>query len=271
MSKIKDKIVQKEIGLKYNFEKLLVFKKPFAILLIMYMIGIWAIIRANFYYIDDMGRSNWGYRSYEPFSRYLSNFLSVFVHGGKHMTDVSPLTQLLAMALIAVAGIIILYTVTKKEQFKFIELIALIPLGLSPYFLECISYKFDCVYMCLSVLAMIFPILFYEKNKILYLIVTILSTIAMCTTYQASSGIFPMFVAFICLQKWINKEKLKEILKFIGISATGYVAGLLIFRKFIMQTYYDYSSTALPAAESFVDIVIRNYKTFFEYIISGYY
>ena len=49
MSKIKDKIVQKEIGLKYNFEKLLVFKKPFAILLIMYMIGIWAIIRANFY------------------------------------------------------------------------------------------------------------------------------------------------------------------------------------------------------------------------------
>ena len=270
MSKIKDKIVQKEIGLKYNFEKLLVFKKPFAILLIMYMIGIWAIIRANFYYIDDMGRSNWGYRSYEPFSRYLSNYLSVFVHGGKHMTDVSPLTQLLAMALIAVAGIIILYTVTKKEQFKFIELIALIPLGLSPYFLECISYKFDCVYMCLSVLAMIFPILFYEKNKILYLIVTILSTIAMCTTYQASSGIFPMFVAFICLQKWINKEKLKEILKFIGISATGYVAGLLIFRKFIMQTYYDYSSTALPAAESFVDIVIRNYKTFFEYIISDF-
>ena len=63
---------------------------------LVYFIGIIAIIRANFYYIDDLGRSVEGYRGWENFSRYLSNFFSLFIHGGFYLTDISPLPQIIA-------------------------------------------------------------------------------------------------------------------------------------------------------------------------------
>lgn len=269
MKRVKEKVCAISRNIENVFIQLSVHKKTFFALFMIYMIGILAIIRANHYYYDDLGRASWGYRDW-GWSRYIPNFLSTFIHGSKHLTDISPLTQIIAIALIAVAGVIILFTVTKREKFNFLELFMLVPLGLSPYYLECISYKFDCIYMSLSVLAMFFPILFRNKNKIIYMIVIILSTIVMCTSYQASAGIFPMFVALIGLNMWIEKEKLKEVLKFVCCSAGGYLLGLVIFRKCLMQMMVDYTSPAMPTSDTFIDKVIHNYKTFFEYILKDF-
>lgn len=40
---------------------------------------------------------------------------------------------------------------------------AVVPLGLSPWFLECFSYKFDSPYMALSVLASVIPFIFGRR------------------------------------------------------------------------------------------------------------
>lgn len=78
-------------------------KRPFFILCVIYVTAISAIIRADFDYYDDMNRiasgsSGWG------FSRHLSNLLSVFIHGDTYLTDISPLTQLLAAIMMAAAS-----------------------------------------------------------------------------------------------------------------------------------------------------------------------
>ena len=58
-----------------NIKKLKVFIKPFLILSVIYIIAFSAIIRANFLYVDDLGRAYSGYKDWDAFSRYTSNFL----------------------------------------------------------------------------------------------------------------------------------------------------------------------------------------------------
>jgi len=93
--------------------------KPFFIMATVYFVGILAILRANFNYIDDMGRVFAGYQSWGNFSRYLSSALSNLVHADSYLTDVSPLTQLLAICILAAAGVVLLYIVTEKRTFIF--------------------------------------------------------------------------------------------------------------------------------------------------------
>ena len=53
--------------------------KNFICLAIIYSISIIAIIRANFKYIDDLGRVAGGYAGWSNFSRYTSSFLSTVI------------------------------------------------------------------------------------------------------------------------------------------------------------------------------------------------
>ena len=126
-------------------------KKTIIIIFFIYAFSLTSIIRANFNYIDDLGRIIEGKGAWEFFSRYTSNFLASIIHAGQFLTDISPLPQLIACFFLAIASGILIYTFSKKDKFSFWNIIAVIPLGLSPYFLECLSYKFDAPYMALSI------------------------------------------------------------------------------------------------------------------------
>lgn len=145
----------------------------------------------------------------------------------------------------------------------------MVPLCLSPYFLECISYKFDAPYMAISVLASVAPVLFYKKGTAWYLLSVVLGMLVMCMSYQAASGIFPMLVVLIALKKWNQQESFKELGRFVLLSVIGYLAGLLIFSTVIMKALAlnGYVTTSLPALRElpyyFVHNLIRYYLTVF--------
>lgn len=250
-----------------NIKELKIFIKPFLILAVIYIIAFSAIIRANFLYIDDLGRTFNGYKDWDGFSRYTSNFLSTIIHCGNYLTEISPLTQIIAIVFLSISGIIILYVLTKKHNFTFWEYTSVAILGLSPYFLECISYKYDSPYMALSILASVFPMLFYNKKYISFIIVTMLSIIIVCTTYQASLGIFPMFVIIMAFIMWSRKDNLKDIIKFIGYALIGYLLGVIIFKLFIMTSINIYVSSNISTD---IKLIIENYKKFFGYIKSDF-
>lgn len=142
------------------------FLRPVCILMTIYTVGILAILRANFYYIDDIGRAFWGYRGFHYFSRYIAEFGSIFLHGDAQLTDISPLPQLLAVGIMAISGTIVMHVITGKDSFTWVEYIAMVPLCLSPYFLECISYRFDAPYMAISILSSVVPLLSYKKGTV---------------------------------------------------------------------------------------------------------
>ena len=244
--------------------------KTFLVICIIFLIGCTALIRANDNYHDDLGRVAEGFKKWNYFSRYINTYLSKFIHADNYLSDISPLTQFLAIVIMAIAATIVLYAYKDEKKFTFWDIIAIIPFCLSPYFLSCLSYKYDSPYMALSVLASVFPILFRKKKKILYSIVIILSTLVMCTTYQVSSGIFPMLIMLITFKKWNDGEKNKEILKFFTISIISYIAGLLIFKVFLMNPVDTYVSNSMFSLNNLVPGIITNLKQYFGYILSDF-
>ena len=121
------------------FEQYRFLLKPTLILSAIYLLAISAVLRSNFYYIDDIARANAGYTEWEYYSRHIMVLAAYFLHGDTYLTDISPLPQLLAAVFMALAGSISVHALTGKKEFSLWYLIAAVPMGLSPYFLECFS------------------------------------------------------------------------------------------------------------------------------------
>lgn len=89
--------------------------KPFLVFCLIYGIAMIPLIRANFNYIDDLGRVPYGYRGWDDFARYIPFYLSVLIHAGTRLTDISPFTQVLAAIWVAFASVIVVYLLTDRQ------------------------------------------------------------------------------------------------------------------------------------------------------------
>lgn len=252
-----------------TFYKLKWAIKPFLIFSLIYLGATITIVRANYNYIDDIGRAFSGYAGWDNFSRYISNYLSNYIHANIYLADISPIPQLFTVVILAASSVIVLFVVTKKKQYHFIDYCAVLPLGLSPYFLECLSYKYDSPYMAISILASVFPAVFLmdaQNGKKLFT-ASFLGTLVVCMTYQAASGIFPMLVVFVCGLKLLErKESHLEVVSAIGLSAFGYIMAILLFKFFIMLPVDDYASNSIPRFDELIPTVFANYSKYFQLV-----
>jgi len=239
--------------------------KPVVWMFVVYLLGILTIIRANFLYRDDLARAIRGFRGWHDWSRYVSEFSSIFVHGDTHLTDISPLPQLLAILILSVSSVLLVY-VTGNKKITTVRLLASIPLGLSPFFLECLIFKFDAPYMALSILVSIVPFLFISRKKA-FLFCSIACLLMMWTTYQAASGVYLMIVLILCFQDWNSRKKSsKEILVFLGQVALAFGLALLLFKFFLMKTFNEqesaYVSNAMYPVSTILSGAVHNLKNY---------
>lgn len=94
-----------------------VFVKPVLIVFVIILLGMSAILRANFSYVDDLARTVEGYKGWGNFSRYLSNALAVVLFGNGALTDISPWPQIVAAFIMAVAGVSLLYIIYGRKLY----------------------------------------------------------------------------------------------------------------------------------------------------------
>ena len=249
------------------------FLVPFLFMSGIYVIGITSIIRANFLYIDDLGRTINGYRGWIGFSRYINDVLAAFIHADIRITDISPLTQLFAALIIAAASAVLSFVVSEGKITKTM-LVASLPLGLSPYFLECISYKFDSPYMALSIFISVIPFLFMS-NRSVYFLFSFVGMLIMAMTYQASSGIYILVVILLSFQNWNEKKRTPgEILRFIIISGLAYGLAMTVFRLFLMipmpVDIGDYVSTSSYPLKQLVPGIFHNFVMYLKLVNSDF-
>lgn len=243
--------------------------KYFILLFAIYLVAILPTIRANFNYIDDQGRALWGIDGWgSSFSRYTSDFLSHIIHASSYLNDISPIPQLIAIAFMAAASTIIITAFREQDDagFSLWLLIAVIPLGLCPYFLEPLSYKYDSPYMALSVLASVLPLPVWKRHPRVYALLVFACTLLMCTTYQASSGIFPMICLMLALIRWNTGDKVAGILRFLIFSAMPYALGMLVFKFIIMKPVNGYVSNSLASPAQ----ILQHYRTYISLVLSDF-
>ena len=126
--------------------------------------------------------------------------------------------------------------------------------------------------MALSILASVFPFLFFNKNKkynVLFGIINFIGTLIMCMTYQAASGIIPMVALFLAYKYWNEKDN-KNAIKILIVSAFSYLLGLLFFKIFIMIPVDDYVSNTLLPFNKIIFGFIKNLKTYYWYVKSDF-
>ena len=233
--------------------------KALLILFAVFVLGISAILLANFYYMDDSPRAAMGYKQWDYFSRYLSTALATLVHGGDYLADAAPLPQLLAMGILAASGVLMLYIVYDRTAFSWWELAAVVCVGLNPYMLGCVSFRFDAPYMALSVLASVVPLLYRNRRPAAYILASLLGILAVCTSYQAAAGMFPMLVMLLALRMWNRREPWRKVLAFGLSSAAGWGLGLIFFKLVIMiPADAGYVANSLPGIKELIPNFFRN-------------
>lgn len=222
-------------AVKKEFLFLIQNKKYFLFLAAIYILGYYTIIRGNFCYIaiDDLPRQLGGDRDWVNWYRYFDEFGSIFIHTSPRLIDIAPLTQFIAIFFVALASFMAAQTAT-GEKMGYIACIASLPIGLFPYFLTNMSYRYDSPYMALSVFACILPFIFKEKRAN-YIIASVIGLLTMCTSYQASSGIYIVMTALCALRMRKENRNWGEVGKFILVSTGCYIGSLLLFKFIFME------------------------------------
>lgn len=238
------------------------YKIHFILLSLIYVFSFSAIFLANIQFRDDLARNVFGYNLTGSFSRYISTALSELIHTNSYLSDIAPLSQIIALLISAFSGILILYIISDGKELKLYTIIALIPMGLCPYFLSCLSYRFDAPYMAISVFFAIAPLVYRKSKPYKYCISVVVGTLLMCTTYQVSSGVFPIIIIFTALLMWIKKDSFKSIIKYVLTSAGSFLSGLIIFRYLLMTPIdSNYVNTEIS-----ISSFPKNCKTLLRYL-----
>lgn len=237
-------------------------KTTFLIFIAIYSISLFSLLRENINYIDDVDRTALGYTGWIYFSRYSSEYLSQVLHANSYLADISPIPQIIAIIELSLACLYLIKGISGKREFTIWQIAASLPLGLNPYFLECLSYKFDSPYMALSVLIAVVPLLFI-KHAYLFFIFTVISINVICTSYQASLGILPMTVIFTLLSLYIKGESLRSVLKTGLIFAASFVVGFLIFKILIMNPVQSYVSNSIAPLSELPRVFYEHMKNYY--------
>jgi len=229
-------------------------RKYTLLLACIYLLGISAILRADFSYGDDLGRVLLGNRGWTQESRYVSELLSILMNANLRLSDLSPLPQMAACVILAISGILLLNLFIPEEKITLLRVLLLIPFGLNPYFLECLSYQFDSPFMACSILFSILPFSF-RKDRRSFFLASVIFLLMMCMTYQASAGIYPMMVLFLILKRTGPEDAEKR--SFLVTSLFAYALSLLVFR-FIMRFQVSWYPTETISLSSLIPSLFSN-------------
>lgn len=203
------------------------FKVSFIFLI--YFVAIYTISIVNFPYIDDIGRKVAGFTSFGiGYSRWGSEFLSWIFQGSRHLTDTGVTNQILTAIILSITSIIALYIFSQDKKISYIAALCSTLIGLNPFFLECIGFRFDSPYMAISVFCCYFPFLFWNKKN-LFILISTTSVFIMCNTYQQSSGIFIVVALSIFIYSVIFNYNLKKNMFSLIRAALSFVLAMCFY------------------------------------------
>lgn len=200
--------------------------------LAMFTLVLWPIINANRYYVDDMGRAETGFMGWSADGRPLANVLMEVLNLGTPLTDMAPLLQLLAIALLAFA------TVRIARHFglnsPIVAVLAVFPLGASPFFLENLSYRFDALPMTAAVILAVLPATaagrVWRAGALAW---GALLLVASLCFYQPATNVFVVLVlADVLVRQWHDHDW-KEILGLVAGRVAQLGVALLVYKLIV--------------------------------------
>jgi hypothetical protein len=244
-------------------------RKVFGAALALFALMIFPILRADQFYIDDLGRSLNGYLGWGRDARPLANVVMEILNLGTPLVDLSPLPQ------IAAAGLFAWLAVGFSKRFSLEGAwrapLALLPLFASPLFLENLSYKFDVLTMslavCLSAWSAIAP---PEPRKF-----TALGTLGLIATlclYQPAISVFAIFAVVEVSIRQVHREPISSILRTVALRMAQFVIALGVYTLTAargIKGSYGTTHYAIDHGASLLSTVTTNVRASLQYDVSS--
>lgn len=187
----------------------------FGILLVLYSLILYPILRADRYYNDDLKRALVGRAGWDSNGRPLTTLVMRMLQGYDHaMVDISPLPQIGAIALLAWVGVLMARRYSIGSSWM--AALAAFPLGAQPFYLENLSFKFDALSMSLAMLLAVLPMLQLSGGRRAWWLGVLALWGSLCF-YQPAINAYLVFVLveWVCLQ--LQREQPSQLTrKFIG-------------------------------------------------------
>lgn len=240
-----------------------VFSRPYAALLAIYLLGLSSILQANRYYLDDLGRTLYGYADWLPSARPLTEILAWLFYLGPETLDASPLTQLVAIGLLALSSLLLLEAIGQRRTWW--GVLCTVPVGLCPYGLENLSYKFDSPSMALGLLCAVAAACVLRRPSFRSLFYAAALLFASASLYQPALGAYLAICVYLALMDAVSRSTLKVLFRRMGAFIVPFVVGvgayvLVAPLCFVPSEYTDYvkSHAVMPSPLAVPRVLLEN-------------
>ncbi|MFN0187533.1 MAG: glucosyltransferase domain-containing protein [Bacteroidia bacterium] len=251
------------------------------IVIILSLIYAIPVISTNIPYIDDLGRSRWGYSGWENNGRPLAALIFRFISLWNPLQNLYPLPQVLGTVATGLSGLILFKAICFREE-KLSVYCGSLSILINPFYLENLSYNYDCLTMGLSILILTVPYLFIEKAQanlislVKWFLINSICIIASLSLYQISANLSFGFILIYFLSRILicqDKSEIKFLLSFIFFFVIDFVFSYLIYQTLIADTMVagEYSmkhSETLPISSFFIEFW-NNSIGLFKFILSA--
>ncbi|MEL4894516.1 glucosyltransferase domain-containing protein [Crocosphaera sp. Alani8] len=192
-------------------------QKAFIYVFFVSILFLLSLIQANVLYVDDMYRVLSGYVYWNNDVRPLSTLIFKIIELGEPLTDISPLPQILSIALYSVSSIY-LGKIFKVDNLIFLSLGG-IAFVLSPFNLANFSFVFDSFTMGLAVFTSTTAFLItsivleqklsYYRKIIIFFLILFLLVSSLCF-YQGATSIYLAILTFYSLLNFIKDTNIQK-------------------------------------------------------------
>jgi len=260
--------------IKDNFDIQGDYKRIFLLAFGLILLFTFPLIISDHYYSDDLVHSMNGETGWVSNGRPLSEILFKILMAGGLLSDISPMPQLLAAAILALS--ITFLTIKTNYNKKFLSVISFLPVAISPYYLENWSYKYDSLTMSCAVFFSILPLITKaSKNSLKRISLSAMLLFISMNFYQAALNLFvSLSVLFFLIN--IYKENNKEALPTLLYNAVAYLIAnflyILIIKKYVMYGEYNTIHGAIATGNvSFIkETILRTYALLNSIFLSAF-
>lgn len=241
-------------------------KKVFLTIFCLSVVFFFPVVLSHHYYVDDLGRSIYGYSNWAQNGRPVADILFIGLSFGPLLPDISPLPQIAALAVMSLC----VYLTAKsflKDSSIFAATIISLTLITSPFILENISYKYDAFPMAISILCAIVPFTLNTVKHKIQILLCLTSAILILCIYQATINIYVIFTILCVLNQFRNGKTRSGLLTTV-ISSGSLIVSYMIYSLFISPNFlvgsYNlrHSEIATSSLSDSIDVLLRNYESF---------
>ncbi|OHV13020.1 glucosyltransferase domain-containing protein [Kushneria phosphatilytica] len=233
------------------------------------LVAYYALINSGYYYQDDRSRFVYGFTGWSGQARPFSDlFMRIFEVNG-HLSDATPIPQIISALLIASCSILIIRSFERID--KTIATMAALLLFLNPFYLQNFSYRFDNLLMTTSVFLVVFSFYCASKNKKPWTALSVTACFLSLCTYQPAVNVFMQLSAAYSTYLIFHKipKPLKQFLRLTAIFLSSlliYKIGISLFMPGNKYTSAHSSMASIGDAPTIIEKNIGSFaKIFAEY------